>query len=385
MQTDQKFTVFIPRIDEVAWMGGKLYFDNLVYLVSSYYPNITFCETNFDHSSFFPEHNNLFVRFRRKISGIKYMGEYRNNIRDFYLKKSGDTIPVFFSNSVVRETGGIPYVFWIPDFQFMHLKEFASEAYLKSCEDNARSGAGKADWVMLSSKDAFKDFATLLPEFISKAKVVPFAKKINSIFLDHNSSEVISKYNLPSSFFYVSNQFWKHKNHIVVIDALKVLKERGLNFTVVFSGQTHDARNPTYFDELLQQIENLNLKDHIIILGLIPYADVVSLIRESVAVINPSKFEGWNSAVEEVKSIGKFVLLSDIAVHHEQVDTGAEFFGPENPEQLADLMIKTSKKSFDRSAYNKELDTLNIYLSHEKKFADNFYELIGGCQPKFKT
>ncbi len=376
MNSSKKITVFFPRIDGTLWMGGKLYFENLVNLVQSYYPNVTFFETHFDHSSFFPDNNSLFVRIRRKITGVTYMDEHRNTVREFYRKKAGDSIPVLFSNSVIKETGGIPYLFWIPDFQFMHLKEFASPAYLKSCEANARAGAGSADLVMLSSNDALQDYATLLPEFISKAKVVPFAKKISASFLNQDSIEVISKYKLPSTFFYVSNQFWKHKNHIVVINALKILNERGLKFSVVFSGQTHDARNPTYFEELLEYIEKSKLQQQVFILGLIPYADVVSLIRECVAVINPSKFEGWNSAVEEVKSIGKKMLLSDIAVHHEQIDDEAAFFQPDRPEELAEIMIRTM------SVNNFEDDTDNIinaqkeYQLNEQKFAKTFYQLL---------
>ena len=41
-------------------------------------------------------------------------------------------------------------------------------------------------------------------------------------------------------------------------------------------------------------------------------------MRQSVAVLQPSLFEGWSTTVEEAKSIGKTILLSDIPVHREQ-------------------------------------------------------------------
>lgn len=128
---------------------------------------------------------------------------------------------------------------------------------------------------------------------------------------------------------------------MVVLDALLLLKEKGLKFTVVFSGHTNDFRNQNYFDGLLSKIAEQNIREQVFILGMIPFADVVSLIRESVAVINPSRFEGWNTAVEEVKSIGKSLLLSDIAVHREQLEDDGKFFNPDKPEELAELMIKT--------------------------------------------
>ena len=63
---------------------------------------------------------------------------------------------------------------------------------------------------------------------------------------------------------------------------------------------------------------------------MIPYEDVLFMMRNCVAVINPSRFEGWSSTVEEAKSIGKRVLLSDIPVHREQNPNHALYFGPDD-------------------------------------------------------
>jgi glycosyltransferase involved in cell wall biosynthesis len=71
------------------------------------------------------------------------------------------------------------------------------------------------------------------------------------------------------------------------------------------------------------------------LLGRVPYADVVGLMRASTAVLNPSLFEGWSTTVEEAKSLGKRVLLSDIPVHREQDPPGGLYFDPHAPEALA--------------------------------------------------
>jgi glycosyltransferase involved in cell wall biosynthesis len=61
-------------------------------------------------------------------------------------------------------------------------------------------------------------------------------------------------------------------------------------------------------------------------------------MQNSVALINPSLFEGWSSSVEEAKSLGKRIILSDIPVHKEQDPPGGRFFFPDRAESLADLM-----------------------------------------------
>jgi glycosyltransferase involved in cell wall biosynthesis len=73
-------------------------------------------------------------------------------------------------------------------------------------------------------------------------------------------------------------------------------------------------------------------------LGVVPYPDLMGFMRHAVAVINPSKFEGWSTTVEEAKSMGKSVLLSDISVHREQAPDRAVFFSSDEAGELAGAM-----------------------------------------------
>ena len=58
-------------------------------------------------------------------------------------------------------------------------------------------------------------------------------------------------------------------------------------------------------------------------------------MQASVAVLNPSRFEGWSVSVEEAKSLGKLVLLSDIDVHREQAPPDGVYFGVDDAAGLA--------------------------------------------------
>ena len=37
-------------------------------------------------------------------------------------------------------------------------------------------------------------------------------------------------------------------------------------------------------------------------LGKVPYSDLINLINQSKALINPSLFEGWSTSIEEAKN-----------------------------------------------------------------------------------
>jgi glycosyltransferase involved in cell wall biosynthesis len=64
-------------------------------------------------------------------------------------------------------------------------------------------------------------------------------------------------------------------------------------------------------------------------------AHVYALLRSSIALINPSRIEGWSTTVEEAKSFGVPMILSDINVHREQTDGMARYFGTDDAEALA--------------------------------------------------
>jgi glycosyltransferase involved in cell wall biosynthesis len=140
---------------------------------------------------------------------------------------------------------------------------------------------------------------------------------------------------LPEKFIYLPNQFWKHKNHRAVFNALKLLKDCGIKPFLVCSGSLHDYRHPSYFGQLLQAISEFGIRDQIAFLGLIPRDHVYLMIRQSICVLNPSLFEGFGLAVDEARSIGKRILLSDITVHREQNPPKGVFFNPEDEEGLA--------------------------------------------------
>ena len=63
-------------------------------------------------------------------------------------------------------------------------------------------------------------------------------------------------------------------------------------------------------------------------------------MRVCTALINPSLSEGWSTTVEEGKSLGVPMLLSDLRVHREQAGDRAYYFDPEAAGQLASLMAR---------------------------------------------
>ena len=232
---------------------------------------------------------------------------------------------------------GVKSIAWIPDFQHKYLPDFFSNEELSRRDAGFERMAVCMDKVILSSETAQADFITYYPLYKEKACVLRFAPVLD-FGLRNQTHEIAKKYGIEGKFFFLPNQYWKHKNHKIVLQALRILKEEGKFVRVVSTGNTSDYRAPGYFATLEAFVKEHELGDCYLILGMIPYADVQALAEASLGYINPSFFEGWSTTVEEAKYRGKPILLSDLKVHREQAPAKGVFFDPNNAEDLAKKM-----------------------------------------------
>ena len=64
------------------------------------------------------------------------------------------------------------------------------------------------------------------------------------------------------------------------------------DIVVVCTGNTNEYRDPHYFGRLLSGISQAGLRESMILPGFVPREDLYALMRQSVAVLQPSLFEG---------------------------------------------------------------------------------------------
>jgi glycosyltransferase involved in cell wall biosynthesis len=336
----------ILSIENESYIAGTNYQRNLVRALVQYAPNTSISifvqngsaiSPNDDPPNIkriaLPERSRLPKPLNR---AIRKLCGYDLNLRFDLATIRGGDVQVLFPG-YFRVGKGIALMGWIPDFQHIHLPEMFTDGLLKARERELRDGIRRATRMILSSQDAFHDFCAFAPRYVYKARVMNFVAAIPDQIYQTDPESVMDKYKLPERFFYLPNQFWKHKNHRIVFDGLASLKKRGIRPFLVCTGLEHDHRNPAYFTELRKIISDADLEDRIAFLGIVPTHDVYQLIRQAVCVINPSLFEGWSTTVEETKSIGKRILLSDLAVHREQNAPEAVYF---NPQDVGDVAHK---------------------------------------------
>jgi glycosyltransferase involved in cell wall biosynthesis len=362
------------------WMGGLNYYKNLLFALSclenSELDIYVFVGKNSDESIklLFKEYATIIEdsiadkkSFKWYISKIEQRFFKTNFILEGLLKKYKIDV---LSHSGNINLNSIKTVNWIPDFQHMHLKEMFSQKELKKIDNRFKNLIKYSDTIILSSNDAYRDYKKFTAKYHEKAKVLQFVSQPDEryySFDDTYKNELKKKYDLSNQFFYIPNQFWKHKNHITVFKAIKELKDEDIDICVVCSGYLKDYRNQEHLSTLTNFIKDNQLEKNIRLLGLIDYKDVFAFIKFSKAVINPSLFEGWSSTVEECKSVGKNMILSDIDVHKEQY-IEADFFEKESVESLKNVLKR----------YNAEenLSSKKLLKERTENFASKYEKFV---------
>jgi glycosyltransferase involved in cell wall biosynthesis len=256
----------------------------------------------------------------------------RDLLLDRFLR--GRDVDVLFGSWYPTRYPSVATMAWIPDFQHVHMPDMFSDTERTTRDRNFAETARLSTRVVLLSNAVADDFRARIPVHADKARVLSPITRVPPGIYDTDPAEVVPRYHLPQRFFYLPNQFWKHKDHKLLFEAVKNLAERGVPVTVVCTGYPGDYRDAGHFPSLCESVSRWGIRDRIIYLGLVPHDDVLLLIRQSVCVVNPSRFEGWGISIDEARTVGKRVLLSDIPTHREQDPPKATFFEAGNREDL---------------------------------------------------
>jgi glycosyltransferase involved in cell wall biosynthesis len=299
----------------------------------------------------------------------------RDIFLDGLLRRHGINVLSHYSGALAPGTP-IKTIGWIPDFQYLHLPELFTEADLMMRKSAVARVTDHCNRVILSSEVARQDLARVEPLSLDKSRVLHFVPQVDASEPTSSVSELEKRYGFQGPYFYLPNQFWAHKNHRLVIDALAHLKRRGISVTILATGNTRDHRFPRHFSDLMERVRISGLEECFRVLGVVPYGDLLSLMRHSLAVINPSLCEGWSTTVEEAKALDKAVLLSDIAVHREQNPAKGIFFDPRNANELAERMKTHSEAHEPFAGKNNGMTYASFYKNGRLAFAGGYQSIV---------
>jgi hypothetical protein len=338
-------------IEDEGWNGGVNYVQNIIKFINKYHKNLNpiLLIPKDSSKNLITNLNRLNIRYQSVDFISKKKSKFIFNLKSILFIQNQELIKIIKKNNIKYafeityflgwKINGVKIYSWIPDFQHLLLsKNFTVLGILYRQILILIKILAKRNFIFSSNSDKYffkKNFTNKIPCFI-----LNFAVETQEINIK-DTNNILKKYNIDRSFYLLPNQYWKHKNHVLVINSLNKLINT--NILILSTGNTNGL------SEKLSKIIKINNSLNYRVLGEIPYQDYLHLLSKCKALINPSFFEGWSTSVEEAKSFSKKCILSNISIHREQFPE-AIFFNPycsnDFIKKLIDNDIKFSRGEF---------------------------------------
>ena len=179
-----------------------------------------------------------------------------------------------------------------------------------------------------------------------------------------DSANILKLYKLDYGYFFYPAQFWAHKNHYRIIEAVKLLHQEGTQCRVVFVGG--DKGNYAFLDRI---IRGYGLSNHIQSLGFIPAEHMMALYENCQAVIMPTYFGSTNLPPLEAWLLGKPLIYSNL--FSEQSGNAALLIDPDNANSIANamksMMDESISKKYIKMGYERLKEISSTRKISEKK------------------
>ena len=170
-------------------------------------------------------------------------------------------------------------------------------------------------------------------------------------FEDRNTNS--KKLSLPENYFFYPAQFWEHKNHIRILEAIDILKKKNIIVDFVFCGK--DKGN---LKNIKNKINRLNISSQVKIFDFLSNEEIKFLYKNSIALVMPTYFGPTNIPPLDAWANELPVIYSKHL--SEQTLDAALYADPNSSEELADTIKKMLNIDVRKELINKGKIRLSI-------------------------
>ena len=256
---------------------------------------------------------------------------------------------------ILQKTNFITTVFDLCHRDTPEFPEVGSFGKFQAMEKHFKDNLSSAVFVVTESESLSDSISRRYGIDRDRCLVMPMAKSpFLQVGVSVETPVVLKKYNLVAGYYFYPAQFWAHKNHIRILQALIHLRHEGVKYNVVFSGG--DKGNKSYLEDFISQ--NL-LDEQVKFLGFIPCEDMQGLYEGSSAVIMPTyfgptnlpPFEAWFTKRPLIYSIGM----------KQQAGNAAIYVNPDDALDLASAMKACTDLEVSASLVDQGIQRLDYF------------------------
>jgi len=229
-------------------------------------------------------------------------------------------------------TTALPNIYQPWDLQHVHLPEFFSPEVRVNRDTVYRRYCTQATRIVVATrwvKDDLQAQYGISPDRIAVVNPAPATDAYAPPTRDEAES-IAARLGLPERFAFYPAQTWGHKNHARLFEALKRLRDRGVDVPLVCSGRQNDR-----FPIIAERLKQLGMDDRVTFLGFLSPTEIQVVYRRSTMLVFPSLYEGWGLPIIEAFAAGVAVASSNVTSLPKLVGDAGLLFEPTDPVAIA--------------------------------------------------
>lgn len=230
-------------------------------------------------------------------------------------------------------TTRVPMINTLHDLQHFHYPEFFTEEQHKSRDTFYKRSSEFSERIIVSFSHVMEDivrFYDILPKKIDICTVGVDPPR----HLDASRIPAIrKKYNIPEHYLFYSANTWRHKNHIGLVKALKILHDKyGKKTGLVCTGRKFND----FFLEIQKEVEKQGLGTYVNFTGYIPEDDLLLIMRNASLVVIPTLYEAGSYPLYEAIIYGVPVICSNVTSLPDTIGDERFLFDPRDVNMIAE-------------------------------------------------
>jgi len=155
------------------------------------------------------------------------------------------------------------------------------------------------------------------------------------------STDFDSRHRLPGKFLFYPAEFWPHKNHLRLIDAIARVRASCSDIRLILAGSLGKE-----YLRVRSHVEKLGLQNRVLFAGYLPEADMPEYYRRARALVFPTFFGPTNIPPLEAFALGCPVAASGIYGMPEQLGDAALLFDPRSEQEMAECIKRLWQDDF---------------------------------------
>ncbi len=234
----------------------------------------------------------------------------------------------------------LPTIFNPHDLQHLQFPQFFSKEDAAWREAIYRAGCSHAQAIAAESRWVKGDIVRRY--HVDARKVYAILRGSPTQLYDQTTGKILAKakrkFRLPEAFAFYPAQTWAHKNHIRLLEALRLLRDRdGLAIHLVCTGKKN-----SFWPQIEARIRKLKLDNQVNFLGFVSPSELRAIYHLAEFLVFPSLFEGGGFPITEAFQEGAPVACSCATSLPEYGGDAVLLFDPTSTESMAQALRRMS-------------------------------------------